>query len=129
MLPLVPLNIILKKNCDFMSCLERFNLPGIYQGFMAAIPRLDFLKNAILKIMFYTKINFYPKIPRRIGLSSFLKDLIEKLSITGPCLLYNSMKFKKRPNLGYTKLEKKLIYLLKFSRHIFNIKRKYDYKK
>ena len=49
------------------------------------------------------------------------KNLIEKLSITGPCLLYNSINFKKRPNLGYSKLDKKkIIYLYKFSKNIYD---------
>jgi mannosyltransferase OCH1-like enzyme len=116
MIPDKSLDEILIDNIDFISCLEdrpNKNINGIYQGFIACVKNLNFLKIAIDKIVYYTKINYYPKIESEIWISI--------LSVTGPVLLYNSMNFKKRPALGYNNINNISVYLYKFNNEIYNL--------
>ena len=116
MIPDKPLNKILIDNIDFISCLEgrpKRNINGISIGFIACIKNLNFFKTAINKIVYYTKIEYYPK---KIASDKW----ISILSITGNVLLYDSMDFKERPPFGYNHLNGISIYLYKFNGHVVN---------
>ena len=142
--PLVPIDNIINNKGHFISCLERRHIPGIWQGFIACIPKLPFLKTAIDKIIYYTLVEYYPSsnIISELGTTcctllhlcidnpkynrwpAFIKnnDAVNKLlSITGPCLLYKCINFKKHPTI-FKKIDHNniIIYLYKFDEDIFN---------
>lgn len=124
MIPIKPLDLILVDNAEFISCLEdrpNLRIDGIYQGFIACVKNLNFLRTAIDRIVYYTKINYLPKkLESNIGKNAWTSCL----SITGPVLLYNSINFKERPSLGYTNLNNNSIFLYSFNGHIFDLNNK-----
>jgi mannosyltransferase OCH1-like enzyme len=113
MKPEVELDVLVKPGYDFISCLERRNIPGVYQGFMAARPGLPFLAKAIHQIVLHTQTRYYPPLDRR-------DKWISVLSITGPCLLYQAMEFAQRPCLGLTQTPWGRLYLYRFREDVFD---------
>jgi hypothetical protein len=114
LLPLVPMDQIVHPDVDFISCLERWGIPGVYQAFMACVPGLSFLKTAIDKIVQHTEDEIYP-------VSTKEKE-IAYLLVTGPCLLYRSMKFQTEPPVAGAvfNLGKHTIFLYRFNGHVFS---------
>ncbi len=107
LIPTISLDKILVNDADFISCLENrpnTTINGIYQGFIACKKHINFLKTAIDTIVYYTKINYYPRQPQS-------DEWINILSITGPVLLYNSINFKTRPSCGYIDINNISIFL------------------
>ena len=105
--PLVPLDEIIPHEADFVSVRENIivypKLLGIWQAFMAGKKNLDFLRDAIVKIVNNVHNKVYPS-----GSHEYIQDV---LSITGPSLLYNAMHISGIPKLGYSKARNNTIYL------------------
>ncbi len=66
----------------FVACVERPGICGVWQGFMACVPGIAFLNEAVNMIVHHTQIRYYP--PSRSTWDGIL-------SITGPALLARVM--------------------------------------
>lgn len=83
--PIASLSDIVLDGFHFISVSEKDNIPGVYQAFIACVPGIPFLYDAICKIVNNCKIFYYPKLRDD-------DDWENILSITGPVLLCNCMK-------------------------------------
>ena len=66
----------------FVACVERPGICGVWQGFMACVPGISFLREAVHLIVHHTQIQYYPP---------SLDTWDDILSITGPALLARAM--------------------------------------
>lgn len=79
------LDEILNINNDIVLVRERTNIPGFFQAFIISKPKQKLFLNAINKIKYLVKNNYY-------GTNKYKPDnIINILSITGPVLLGNTM--------------------------------------
>ncbi len=67
---------------QLVACVERAGIRGVWQGFLACVPGLPCLRDAIDKIVHHTRTRYYP---------AALDTWDAYLSITGPVLLARAM--------------------------------------
>ena len=116
--PLQPLDAFLSPHESFTSVRDRAGIDGVWNGFMAAVPGVPFLWQAMWSAIRQLEQQVYPAVPAPGGRDEAWGAV---LSLTGPVLLGNCIRYALRlpPGVGFpskARAGRHLVTLLKQTR-------------